>query len=315
MTTITAEPCIPLAADHPAPSQGPVKRRPGFDYIKPVDSPHEQSVLAAGYPWVRTNILESWRNQISTRGHPGHAEIINSRPHSLNLHSHHGRNTHFLVEGDLLLERESFHHHSGGGDKGAAAKSIALHDGRTYPKSWLYYAIFGAPQKNLEAPVGPGDIYKGTTEYDCAFVEGHRCLSPTTAMRYIDRGTLTWVNKDGRKASRNELEVITGLLASAQFEKEPGSRAVKIKMEDGERISGEMEQWFKHEWVGEDLELMPSLGQVSNSTSSARAARKRDQVQSSGLAVTLRHPYLRYFLMVALVVGTVCLIVFVDTEY
>lgn len=294
MSSNSVQPCIKLKAAQAAPSGASVKRRPGFDYIHRVDSPHEQSVVEAGYPWVRTNVLKAWRKQIQDKGHPGDAEVINKRPHSLNLHSHHGRNTHFLVTGDLTLDRESFH------NSDYQEKTIKLHDGVTYPKPWWWYLLFGMPTKNLEAPVGPGDIYRGTTEYDCAFVEGHRCLSPTTAARYMDRGTLTWFDRSNRPASMQDLDYIRKQLAQATFERDATGRYLHVVMPGPENLAGDLEAWFQQEWVGEDLRLMPSVPHKPYCTgrSPVKAGHQPVQKKPQAQIVASLHSYCWYLFFI-----------------
>lgn len=145
-----------LPADRPSSRQAQVSR-PHFRLIGPiVDSPHEQAVIDAGYPWVRTNpLMPTWMS-------PGRDPRANPPPDRLNWHGHHGINTHLIVEGDLTLmkPKKMF------GQNHVAAVTLSTD--------------LGAPK---ELSVAPDEMYVGTTQQACRFVEGHRCLSPTSAHR------------------------------------------------------------------------------------------------------------------------------------
>lgn len=149
---------LPTPLGDRPPSRRAQVSRPHFRPIQPiVDSPHEQAVIDAGYPWVRTNpLVPTWMS-------PGaDPRSIGRVPHKLNWHGHHGVNTHLIVEGDLTLlkPKKMF------GQDHIAAVTLSTD--------------LGTPK---ELSVAPDEIYLGTTQQACKFVEGHRCLSPTSAHR------------------------------------------------------------------------------------------------------------------------------------
>lgn len=141
------------------PTSGPA--RPHFRLIRPVvDSAHEEAVINAGYPWVRTNaLIPTWMSpDPDTRPKPS----PNPVPDRLNLHGHHGINTHLIVEGDLTL-----------------IKPKKMFDQNHVTAVTLSADVGGAK----ELSVAPDEVYFGTTQQACRFVEGHRSLSPTSAHR------------------------------------------------------------------------------------------------------------------------------------
>ena len=88
----------------------------------------------------------------------------------LNEHRHHSHNTHLIVKGHIHM---NIHKPTG---FTAAVKG---------PGSWI--------------PVGPGDDYMGISKNrGCVFVEGHKVLSPVTAMRFAarERATIIEVSAD-----------------------------------------------------------------------------------------------------------------------
>lgn len=117
---------------------------------------HEQAVLNAGYPWVRTNML------IPTWASPDADPRSNPVPDRLKWHGHHGVNTHLIVEGDITLMK------------------LKKMFGQNHISAVTMSTAPGAPK---EAPVAPDEIYAGTTQQACKFVEGHRNLSPMSAHR------------------------------------------------------------------------------------------------------------------------------------
>lgn len=135
---------LPLPGDHVPPC---------FQLIRPiVDSPHEEAVIEAGYPWVQTNSL------IPTRRSLGANPCDKPIPDRLNWHRHHGENTHLIVEGDITLEKAN---------------------------AFFAYTLYSDGNGPKELTVPPDEAYLGTTAKGCKFVEGHRCLSPRSAHRVI----------------------------------------------------------------------------------------------------------------------------------
>lgn len=148
---------LPTLPEDRPPSRRSQVPRTHFRPIQPiVDSPHEQAVIDAGYPWVRTNpLMPTWMS-------PGADPRSNPIPDRLAWHGHHGVNTHLIVEGDLTLmkPKKMF------GQNHVAAVTLSTD--------------LGAPK---ELSVAPDEVYLGTTQQACKFVEGHRCLSPRSAHR------------------------------------------------------------------------------------------------------------------------------------
>ncbi|KAI1328691.1 hypothetical protein F5Y16DRAFT_419562 [Xylariaceae sp. FL0255] len=192
--------------------------------------PHEQEVYRNGYNWVRTNTLPS---RLDT-------EIDFNNPDRLLRHSHHGKNTHLIVTGDLKIENRT--------------KRVNL-------------TISTAVGHQREAEVGPNEFYKGSTVAGCSFVEGHQCLSPRTAERFIDRGTLVAVPRrrwDGAAACvLPNPDTLREWLRKAIFR--PGGRAVPCpvlnersvldfapehepKNDDEAKTQLAIKYWFENEW-------------------------------------------------------------------
>ncbi|KAI1079194.1 hypothetical protein F5B20DRAFT_581616 [Whalleya microplaca] len=128
-----------------------------FKYVRgrPATRP-EQDAVAAGWKWVRTNTIVATLH---------HKDINFANPDRLLPHSHHGENTHIIVDGDLCIMST---------EGGKSNKS----------------EISTAAEAKKELIVNPNVAYRGTSRRGCSFVEGHRALSPATAERFIDRGTL-----------------------------------------------------------------------------------------------------------------------------
>lgn len=227
---------------HEAPPSLILKRYPGFDYSSEhVKTGHEEKVVALGYPWVRTQKLDIKKDALGSVPGIRPIRLRNLPPYCLALHGHSGLNTHLIVEGDLTLERR-----------------FMLDQPMPLDKATI---SAGGPVE--EAPVGAGDIYDGTTRHGCKFVEGHRCLSPTTAKRYLDRGTLQWFSEVGKPASNDEQEFILHRLDDYSQVFGNCSDAVVLpeslsSVELHEGLDQKLQDWFREEWVGEDLDRMPA---------------------------------------------------------
>ncbi len=202
---------------------------------------HEQRVADGGYKWVRTNQLFPTREDRA---------IDFGRPDRLLTHSHHGWNTHLIVEGDLSIESHE-----------EASR------GRPHRRS----EISTAPGAETESVVRPGLPYSGTTRRGCRFVEGHRNLSPRSAERFVDRGTLLAVFGgdvgDGyypqpwgrltapgqarvrewlrgarfRPDGKAEPDLLRGEWPVLEYKQEPGSESER-------RAQLEIARWFEREW-------------------------------------------------------------------
>lgn len=230
--------------DGSSPSSGR-KRFPGFNFVKPVD-PAQQWVVMDGYPWVQTNrLIPTWCPISRVGPTPLPAAISQFPIDRLNRHGHHGLNTHLILKGDLTLER------------------IKYSDYERAPVDRIRISADGPLR---EAAVGAGDIYLGTTERGCEFVEGHRCLSPTTALRFFDRGTIRWFDQDGVAAPMaDQTFIATQLRKGPEFGKRDGALVFEVpgvshlRRHDRVRLAAELKTWFEAEWIGDDLERMPSM--------------------------------------------------------
>ncbi|KAG8156952.1 hypothetical protein KVR01_013174 [Diaporthe batatas] len=200
--------------------------RPRFRVVRGTTySAHEQAVLDAGYPWVRTNAL------VPTWSSPDKDPRGVAVADRLNWHGHHGVNTHLIVEGDLTLMKlkKMFNQNH------VSAVTVSSEPGAL-----------------KELSVAPGEMYAGTSQQACRFVEGHRCLSPASAHRYMTRGTLEWVDKTGKAARRADREYVLRQLAGAVFETKFDfavmRRVATCTFEDDNQVTRGMSQWFSREW-------------------------------------------------------------------
>ncbi|KAK2598238.1 hypothetical protein N8I77_011663 [Diaporthe amygdali] len=206
--------------------------RPHFRLVPPNNhSPHEQAVIKAGYPWVRTNCL------VPTWLSPDSDPRPKSIPDRLNPHGHHGINTHLIVEGDLtLIPVKKFF-----GKDHVAAKTMSTDPGS---------------QKELS--VAPYEIYWGMTQQACKFVEGHRNLSPRSVHRYMSRGGLEWIDKTGRAVKGTERTFILQQLDGADFKTHFDFKAMRrlatCSFKEDNQVTRSMRQWFLQEWNDPDVQ-------------------------------------------------------------
>lgn len=211
-----------MAAKWPPRLQRRHEPGPGFRYGEPNFSEHEKAVREAGYPWVRTNpLIPTWMTPGPDQRPPAES------PDRLNAHGHHGVNTHLIVSGDLTIRKVTKFH----GQTAIPALTIS-----TDP---------GSPK---EAAAVGNEMYWGTTERGCTFVEGHRCLSPATANRFMDRGTLKWVDDEGYELSRSQQNYIKNQLQGAIFTWDALQRRASIRFPDHNSTTEILERWFKREW-------------------------------------------------------------------
>lgn len=95
----------------------------------------------------------------------------------------------------------------------------------------------------------------------CTFVEGHCCLSPSTAGRFMDRGTIDWYDKYNRPAVGLERKLIRNMLNDVKFKKNhqnPDQLAFQ-EVKDKQGDMRNLERWFQDEWKGDDLQRMPII--------------------------------------------------------
>ncbi|KAI2632879.1 hypothetical protein GGS21DRAFT_146319 [Xylaria nigripes] len=198
-----------------------------FVYVrgKP-EGPHEKRVAAAGFRWMQTNRL----NPTSMLKHLNPTGNI---PDRLPPHSHHGVSTHLIVEGDLRIER--------------------VYDS---------YELSNAPGAIRQDLVPPETTYSATSKNGCSFVEGHYRLSPRTAERFLDRGTLRAVNS-GLDALPDD-ETLKSWLLQVEFDPRgkacpdgaKGEKAIldirKTNPPMCPSIHFALSKWFEKEWEPKD---------------------------------------------------------------
>ncbi|KAK7962825.1 uncharacterized protein PG986_003650 [Apiospora aurea] len=132
--------------------------------------PFEVAVMEAGYRWVRTNSI------VATRPGEFKPDLPIDR---LNSHKHSGHNTHLIVAGDLTFEIEKDYY------------DAAKFKRKRVPPAFKSATLDAAdPDARKELFAAREHRYKATSKSGCSFVEGHQCLSPTTAERFIARDTL-----------------------------------------------------------------------------------------------------------------------------
>ncbi|RYC57882.1 hypothetical protein CHU98_g8337 [Xylaria longipes] len=191
-------------------------------------SHHERKVVEQGWKWVNTNT-------INPTGSNEAVTVIDGRPDRLAEHSHHGESTHSVIAGDLRIQRSQQPH--------------------------VVYTISsdaGAPKQDR---VPPKLLYSATSRFGCTFVEGHKCLSPESAERFISRGTLKVVDKRARRSFPNDNRLGMWL---RQVKFNPNGKA-HPNFAMGERpildakhvyppipddVYSDLSEWFENEWLG-----------------------------------------------------------------
>ncbi|KAI0857781.1 hypothetical protein F4860DRAFT_517472 [Xylaria cubensis] len=189
-------------------------------------NPHEKRLIDQNWKWVNINTINP--TQFS-RG----AAVVdhNGRPDRLNEHSHHSESTHFVISGDLRIQR-------------------------TYGPR-LLYEISDEKGAKRQDHVLPKTRYRATSRRGCTFVEGHRCLSPESAERFISRGTLKVVDKRARRffPTNDQLGI---WLRQVKFDPNGKARPAMGEMPilDTTGVSptipddvhADISQWFENEW-------------------------------------------------------------------
>ncbi|KAI0008586.1 hypothetical protein F4779DRAFT_618464 [Xylariaceae sp. FL0662B] len=187
----------------------------------------ERQAVAAGWRWVRTNTIG-----------PTHLDkpIDFANPDRLLPHSHHSINIHLIVVGDLCIE--------------------SYQNGRRNR-----FEISSISTADQECVIQPNVVYKGTSRHGCSFIEGHRSLSPRTAERFIDRGTLRAVELRRGSCRLPETTTLKRWLREAEFR--PGGKAEpdptrgewliltyadEAVSEADRRARKEIAKWFEKEW-------------------------------------------------------------------
>lgn len=94
----------------------------------------------------------------------------------LGYHGHGSENTHLFVTGRAFL----------------FAYDIVPREGQSAPPSDERSSFSGLIVAGNQANMQPGEKYSARIETDCDFVEGHRCLSPSTRNRFLSRNSIKW---------------------------------------------------------------------------------------------------------------------------
>ncbi|KAI1261697.1 hypothetical protein F5Y18DRAFT_440345 [Xylariaceae sp. FL1019] len=190
-----------------------------MDFVNSIGhSVPEQKVVSLGYPWVRTARLRPTDGPIPRN--PAEANL----PDRLNYHSHHGPNTHLIVKGDMGIKCTDGEAHHYAGD---------------------------------ERFVNPGARYSAKSDTGATFVEGHRCLSPSTAERYIANGKLKAVARPGSRCQLPDEEVLKQWLRNVKFDPNGKARPKTWKREKPICVWAErhhpaqdhLSRWFEKEWA------------------------------------------------------------------
>ncbi|KAI1363329.1 hypothetical protein F5Y08DRAFT_340724 [Xylaria arbuscula] len=161
------------------------------------------------------------------------AHQVPMNPDRLGKHYHHGRSTHFIVDGDLCVQK---HHAS---DRG---KYVLSDMGR---------------RQDLVKPNIP---YSATSQRGCTFVEAHEALSPQSAERFITRGTLRLEKNPGAGWEYPSNEDLKRWLISVEFNPEGKAHPNKNKGEKPilddrnvyppipEEFLTAFSEWLEDEW-------------------------------------------------------------------
>ncbi|KAI0540371.1 hypothetical protein GGR58DRAFT_522301 [Xylaria digitata] len=207
----------------------PQRNKMDFVYINGAPKGHYENELAAqGWRWIRTNTIAPtpFNTTNTTTG--------SEHPNRLNPHFHHGLSTHMVVSGDLYVQRH-------GGSRAA-------------------YEISDFPGAKRQDLVPPGTTYSGSSERGCTFVEAHKCLSPQTAERLIDRGTLKLVKKHGTTWRYPEESDLKAWLRTVKFNPDGKAHSNRAKGEkpilDTSHVQppipddflDDLSEWFAEEW-------------------------------------------------------------------
>ncbi|KAJ8129965.1 hypothetical protein O1611_g3666 [Lasiodiplodia mahajangana] len=187
-------------------------------------TPEEVEVQAQGWKWVNTNTIN-----------PTHTTSNNGLPDRLGAHSHHGESTHRVICGDLCIKREQ-------GDYGI-------------------YEISRAPGSEQQDRVKPKVKYSATSKEGCMFVEGHKCLSPESAVRFLARGTLEVTDKK-RRSYFPDGQALQTWLGQVRFNPNgkahpnlsKGEKSIldtnRVRTPIPEDVKTDILEWFENEWHG-----------------------------------------------------------------
>ncbi|KAH8164059.1 hypothetical protein CIB48_g4211 [Xylaria polymorpha] len=191
--------------------------------------PQEKELLKQGWRWVNINTINptQFTHKDSVMG-------ANGRPDRLAEHSHHGESTHHVVTGDLRFQRTR--------------------------EPRLLYEISTAPGAKIQDHVPPKTRYKATSREGCTFAEGHKCLSPESAERFISRGTLKVVDKRRPHRPFPAKDELGVWLRQVKFNPDgkarPNLRMGERPILDASRANPpvsddvymDLAEWFENEW-------------------------------------------------------------------
>ncbi|RWA07376.1 hypothetical protein EKO27_g7717 [Xylaria grammica] len=202
---------------------------------------HEGQVASQGWRWMRTNTIDP------TQSGSHHAIMSSGRPDRLPAHFHHGPSTHMVISGDLRIRKQGAHTGS--------------------------YEISDAPGARRQDHVPPRMKYGATSRTGCTFVEGHQCLSPKSAERFIDRETLRVVSRpDARWRSPSESDLklwLRTLKFNPEGRAHPDVSRGEEPILDASQVSppipldflNALSEWFEEEWEHYQPPLRPPTKQ------------------------------------------------------
>ncbi|KAI1176483.1 hypothetical protein F4777DRAFT_577978 [Nemania sp. FL0916] len=192
-----------------------------------------REVLNQGWRWVNTNTINA--TQLGAQ-----PVALNGKPDRLGKYFHHSQSTHRIVRGDLQIKQ---HKTDANDHRDHRTYELGTYDGYT-------------KQDRVE----PETRYSATSKYGCQFVEGQQCLSPESAERFINRGTLKAVNKRRGRTEFPSSDAMRTWLLQVKFDPKGKARPNWLR---GEKpildISGvnpplpadvqdDLLKWFENEW-------------------------------------------------------------------
>lgn len=103
-----------------------------------------------------------------------------------------------------------------------------------------------------ELPLGGGEIYEGTTKGGVSYVDAHRCLSPKSASRMMEREVVYWVEQ-GFPVRGKLQDQIMETLADDEFDHrwtEEAPCLVELPSRYGlpNETRRKLCEWFRREW-------------------------------------------------------------------
>ncbi|KAI0099840.1 hypothetical protein GGR51DRAFT_576051 [Nemania sp. FL0031] len=212
----------------------------------------ELGLRGQGWKWVNTNTINA-----TQYGQHQDTKSNNGIPDRLATHSHHGESTHRVISGDLCIRRnvtEKRRRSYLAGNNGLYA--TREHGGHSV------YEISSAPGSNRQDRVQPNIKYSATSKTGCTFVEGHKCLSPESAERFLARGTLEVTDNRRRCGYFPDRIALQEWLRQVKFN--PNGKAhprrwknerpildtSRVQKPMPEDVNTDLLEWFENEWHG-----------------------------------------------------------------